>query len=65
MIPLPMQKYKKEELSEALRAIESLVSKLVKVQKRLRKGTPQATLAKRRIKALRISAALIKKDLKQ
>ena len=65
MIPLPMKKYKKEELSEALRAIESLVNKLAKVQKRLRKGTPQATLAKRRLKALRVSAALIKKSMRK
>ena len=56
------KKYSTEQLAEALRAITSLISKLTKVQKKLRKGSAQHTLAKNRLKALRIAAALIEKD---
>ena len=56
--------YSAEELSEALRAITSLVGKLVKVQKKLRKGTAQATLLKNRLKALRIASALLKEKMR-
>ncbi|HSD12183.1 MAG TPA: hypothetical protein VLC10_01375 [Patescibacteria group bacterium] len=55
----------KEDLAEALRAIVSLIGKLVKVGKRLRKGTPQATLLKNRLKALRIASALIRKEMRK
>lgn len=57
--------YPKEELSEALRAIVSLIGKLVKVGKKLRKGTPQATLLKNRLKALRIASALVKREMRK
>lgn len=53
-------KYSSEELAEALRAITSLIGKLAKVQKKLRKGTPQYSLTKNRLKALRVAAALLK-----
>ena len=55
--------YSKEELSEALRAISSLVSKCEKVRPKLRPGSAQLTLLRNRIKALRVAEALIKKEL--
>lgn len=55
--------YSKLELAEAARAIGSLIGKLVKVRKKLRKGTAQATLLRNRLKALRIAAALIRTRL--
>ncbi len=54
-----MDYFSKEDLTEALRAITSLISKCEKAQEKLTQGTPQWTLLKNRIKALRISASLI------
>jgi len=51
------------ELSEALRAINSLLSKCEKVREKLAPGTSQYTLLKNRINALRISSFLISKAL--
>jgi len=48
-----------EELKEALRAINSLLSKCEKVQVKFLPGTSQHTLLKNRINALRISESLI------
>ena len=58
-----MSDYTKEELEEALRAIASTISKCEKVQPKLKQGTSQYTLLERRIKALNISAELIKREL--
>jgi len=55
--------FSRDDLEEALRAIESTVSKCEKVQPRLRQGTSQHTLLVRRIRALKIAASLIKKEL--
>lgn len=52
-----------EELEEALRAIESTISKCEKVQPKLKQGSSQATLLERRIKALQIASVLIKKEM--
>lgn len=52
-----------EELTEALRALNSLISKCVKVQKKLQPGSAQATLMRNRLKAFRLSVALIKREL--
>lgn len=52
-----------EDLEEALRAIASTISKCEKVQPKLRQGTAQHTLLVRRIKALYIASALIKREL--
>ncbi|MGI6772043.1 MAG: hypothetical protein GX264_05440 [Clostridiales bacterium] len=54
-----MPEYTKEELNEALRAIDSTVKKCEKVLPKLKEGTSQHTLLKRRIKALQIAAELI------
>jgi hypothetical protein len=58
-----MDKYTKEDLEEALRAIASTISKCEKVQPKLKQGTSQHTLLVRRIKALNIASALIKREL--
>jgi hypothetical protein len=57
------KKIPKEDLAEALRAITSLVGKLVKVEQRLRKGTAQHTLTKNRLKAFRIASVVLKKEM--
>ena len=61
----PEQLYTKEELQEALRAIDSTIRKCEKVQPKLREGTSSHTLLARRIKAFRIAAALIQRELEQ
>jgi hypothetical protein len=58
-----MDAFTKEELEEALRAIASTIGKCEKVQPKLIPGTSQDTLLKRRIKALYIASALIKREL--
>jgi hypothetical protein len=58
-----MDDYTKEDLKEALRAIESTISKCEKVQPKLKEGTSQHTLLIRRIKALRIASSLITREL--
>jgi hypothetical protein len=58
-----MDGYTKEDLEEALRAIVSTISKCEKVQPRLKQGTSQHTLLIRRIKALNIASALIRREL--
>ena len=58
-----MEEFTKEELQEALRAIDSTIRKCEKVQPKLKEGTSSHTLLIRRIKALQISSALIKREL--
>jgi hypothetical protein len=58
-----MDNFTKEELDEALRAIVSTIAKCEKVLPKLKNGTPQHTLLIRRIKALHIASALIKREL--
>lgn len=58
-----MEEFTKEELQEALRAIDSTIRKCEKVQPKLKEGTSSHTLLVRRIKALQISSALIKQKL--
>lgn len=57
------KQFPRHDLAEALRAITSLTGKLAKVLTRLRKGTPQYSLAKNRLKALRIASTLLKKEM--
>lgn len=52
-----------DELQEALRSIESTISKCEKVLPKLKPGTSQHTLLVRRIKALQISTTLIKQSI--
>lgn len=55
----------KAELTEALRAINSLLSKCEKVLPKLQQGSSQHTLLKNRIQALRISSALISQAIEE
>ena len=54
-----MEDFTVEQLKEARRAIDSLLSKLEKTREKLRQGTSQWTLLIRRVEALRIASALI------
>lgn len=58
-----VNEYTKEELEEALRAINSTIIKCEKVLPKLKQGTSQHTLLIRRIKAFHIATSLIKKAL--
>lgn len=58
-----MDTFTKEDLEEALRAITSTIGKCEKVQPKLKQGTASHTLLVRRIKALYIASALIKREL--
>ena len=58
-----MSDFTKEELEEALRAIDSTISKCEKVQPKLKPSTSQHTLLVRRIKALRIASSLKTREL--
>lgn len=57
--------YTKEELTEALRALSSTLSKCEKAQEKLREGTSQHTLTKRRIAALKIAIDLMNEKLEK
>jgi len=54
---------RQDELNEALRFIESTMSKCEKALTKLREGTSQHTLTTRRIEAFRIAVTLIKEKL--
>lgn len=60
-----MNNYTEDELKEALRAIESTISKCEKVLPKLEQGTSQHTLLVRRIKAFQIAVALISERMKE
>ena len=53
----------KTELREALDSLSSTLSKCEKAFEKIKPGTPQHTLIKRRIKAFKISIALIEREL--
>lgn len=54
-----MEKFKREELVEALQVVSSTISNCEKMQPKFAEGTSQHSLLKNRIKALYISKALI------
>lgn len=54
-----MDEYTPEQLHEALRPIDSLISKSEKAQGRLAPGTWQHTMLRENLKALRYAAALM------
>ncbi|MCL2077640.1 MAG: hypothetical protein FWH08_04450 [Oscillospiraceae bacterium] len=58
-----MSNYDKSELEEAVKSISSTLSKCEKALDKLREGTSQHTLTKRRIKSFHISLELIEKEL--
>lgn len=58
-----METYKPEELTEALRAINSIIHKCEKAQEKFPEGNSHHTLLKNRLKAMYISKALITEAL--
>jgi len=58
-----MEEYTKDELAEALRAIDSIIHKCEKAQEKFPDGNSHHTLLKNRLKAMYISKALIEKTL--
>lgn len=58
-----MDKFTKEELLEALRAVNSIISKCEKAQTKFTEGTSQHSLLRNRLKAMYISKALIEEKL--
>lgn len=58
-----MNKYSKEELTEALRAVNSVIQKCEKAQEKFPMGNSHHTLLKNRLKAMYISKTLIEEAL--
>ena len=58
-----MTMYTHEELTEAIRAIESTIGKCEKALPKLRDGSSQQTLMVRRINAFKIAVDLISREL--
>ena len=56
--------FTRDDLQEALRTLDSMIGKTEKSQVKVSPGTSQHTLARNRIKALRIASALITRSLK-
>lgn len=54
---------RQHDLQEALRAINSTIGKCEKAQMKLREGTPQHTLTKRRLEAFYIAVQLIENEM--
>jgi hypothetical protein len=52
-----------DELKNALSTMTTTIDRIEKMKPKFKAGTPQHTLAVRRIKALHISAALMKREL--
>lgn len=59
----PPESFSQDELAQALIALTSTISKCDKVLPKLKQGSSQHTLLTRRIKALAIAVALIKREL--
>lgn len=57
------ESFAQEDLQQALGALTSTISKCEKVLPKLKQGSSQHTLLTRRIKALYIAVALIKREL--
>lgn len=54
-----MDEYSSEELTGALRAVNSIISKCEKAQEKFPEGNSQHTLLKNRLRAMYISKSLI------
>lgn len=57
-----MDKYKKDDLVEALRIVSSTIDNCEKIQPKFAEGSSQYTLLKNRIKALYISKSLLEDE---
>jgi len=55
-----MERYTREEIEEAERALRSLLQKCERAQEKLASGTTQHTLMQNRIRALRVALSLIR-----
>ena len=58
-----MDGYTREELNEALTAIEWIIHKCEAAQRKFPQGTSHHTLLKRRLKAMYLSRALLLREL--
>jgi hypothetical protein len=58
-----MSDYTKGELEEALKAVNSIISKCEKAQEKFSEGNSQHTLLKNRLKAMYISKPLITNEI--
>lgn len=58
-----MEPYTKEELTQALRAVSSIIQKCEKAQLKFTEGTSQHSLLKNRLKAMYISKSLITDEI--
>ena len=58
-----MDGYTREDLSESLTAVESIIHKCEEAQKKFSPGTSHHTLLERRLKAMYLSRALILREL--
>lgn len=58
-----MGHFTKEELTEALRAVSSVIQKCEKAQEKFPNGNSHHTLLKNRLKAMYIAKTLIEKEL--
>ena len=54
-----MSDFKKKDLEDALRAVNSIISKCEKAQEKFQEGNSQHTLLKNRLKAMYISKSLL------
>ena len=57
-----MKNYSEEELQNALKVVNSSISKCEKIQPKFKEGTSHHSLLRNRIKALNISKCLMEKD---
>lgn len=58
----PMEVFLREEVDEALKAIDSMIERSENAQAKFKKGTSQHTLQQNRIRALYIASALISRE---
>jgi len=54
--------FTRDDLQEALRAFASMINKTEKAQAKFSPGTPQHSLLRNRLKALRLAEALLKAE---
>lgn len=58
-----MNEYTVEELTEALRAVNSIIGKCEKAQEKFQEGNSHHTLLRNRLKAMYISKSLITNEI--
>jgi len=58
-----MEGYTQQELTEALRAVNSIIHKCEKAQEKFPQGNSHHTLLKNRLKAMYISRSLLEREL--